>query len=168
MFQQNIFNVFSCCVKKPNTSKKNKKNKYNRFQDNKTLDEIIEGIQIPNYIYYIYKYETNNYYYVISNSCLGEMEIGKYKKKIMVEYVPVEDIDETNVCAICLEETKKDESIVKMSVCNHHYHEKCALATLNTKEECPLCRKNIQKDLEIIKNFKNKEYSCVSSEYSSG
>tara|TARA_B100000886_G_scaffold143268_1_gene97331 strand:+ start:1534 stop:1794 length:261 start_codon:yes stop_codon:yes gene_type:complete len=85
----------------------------------------------------------------------------------MVEYVPCEDIDETNICAICLEETKKDESIVKMSICNHHYHEKCALATLNTKEECPLCRKNIEKDLEIIKHFKNKEYSCSSSKYSS-
>ena len=164
MFQQNIFNVFRSCVKKPNTSKKNK----DRFQDNKSLEEIIEGIQIPNYIHYICKYETNNNYYVISNSCLGEMEIGKYMKKIMVEYVPREDIDETNICAICLEETKKDESIVKMSICNHHYHEKCALATLNTKEECPLCRKNIEKDLEIIKNFKNKEYSCSSSEYSIG
>ena len=163
MLNKDIFDLFSCCVKNPNTSKKNK----DRFHDNKSLEEIIEGIHIPNYIYYIYKYETNNYYYVISNSCYGEMEIGKYMKKIMVEYVPEECIDETNVCAICLEETKKNESIVKMSVCNHYYHEKCALATLNTKEECPLCRKNIEKDIEIIENFKHKQNSYSSSEYSS-
>jgi len=95
------------------------------------------------------------------------MDVNKYMKKIMVEYVPTECIDETNICAICLEETKKTESIVKMSVCNHHYHEKCALATLNTKEECPLCRKNIEKDLEIIENYKYKQSSYSSSEYSS-
>ena len=95
------------------------------------------------------------------------MEVKKYMKKIMVEYVPIECIDETNICSICLDETKKTESIVKMSVCNHQYHEKCALATLNVREECPLCRKNIEKDLEIIENYKHKQSSYSSSEYSS-
>ena len=35
----------------------------------------------------------------------------------------------------------KAKSTVKMSICNHHYHENVALETLNIKEECPLCRK---------------------------
>ena len=70
------------------------------------------------------------------------------------------NIFSTNICAICLENTKKNEEIVTMDLCNHQYHKNCAIETLDVKEECPLCRKRITWNVkQLIKHnnlFKKK------------
>ena len=157
-----MLRIFSSCLGK----KSEKICKPCRFKDNVTIEEILAGIDIPDYMMYSYKYETNNNYYVISTFCSNDKSIKKYSKKIMLNYVPVEEIDESNICPICLDETKKTECIVNMSVCKHQFHKNCAIKTLDAREECPLCRKNIDKDLEIIQDYKYKQSSYCSSDYS--
>ena len=151
--------------------KKKNYNTIDRFNDNYTTEEILSSLGEIQHCLFSCKYETNLNYYVISNMDIKEhsLDITKYKKKIMLKYVIKEDIDETNICAICLENTKKKEEIVTMDLCNHQYHKNCAIETLDVKEECPLCRKNIYDDLLTIQNYKNKNnscYSCDSSVYS--
>ena len=53
-----------------------------------------------------------------------------------------EQIEDTNdVCSICLQDMK----IVKITPCNHLYHEMCLRKWLNTctKTDCPLCSEKI-------------------------
>ena len=150
--------LHSCfCIKK---IRKERKNFPNRFIDNKTIEQILEESDIPDSIAYVYNYETNNYFYIVNNFNSSKLNITKYKKRIMLEYVPNDEINEQNICPICIEETLKNESIVKMNVCNHHYHKNCALACLENKEECAICRANINNDILMIHKQK-----CVDYDY---
>ena len=149
-------NLLSCFCRKQEPKKKKIKLPC-RFTDNKTIEEILEERNIPDYIAYSYNTETNNHFYVINNFSIGKLNITKYKKRIMLEHVIKDEIDEENICPICLEETLKKQSIVKMNVCNHHYHKNCALETLENKEECAVCRGNIDHDISMIRKHKCSE-----------
>ena len=47
--------------------------------------------------------------------------------------------DNNDVCSICLQDMK----IVKITPCNHLYHEMCLRKWLNIKTDCPLCSEKI-------------------------
>lgn len=60
------------------------------------------------------------------------------------------DIDSDDNCSICLEKLCS-EKCIKLS-CNHHIHVKCAIEWETSKysrtiEQCPLCRKKIDKNI---------------------
>lgn len=158
----------------PNNSKKKKKKsedyEYYRFHDNVELKDIIDNNYLSNMMYISY-HETKNNYYVISNISTFSLGTGPsvkmYKKRIMLQNVENEKIDESNYCPICLENNCKTEDIVKMNVCCHQFHKNCALSTLERKEECPICRSNVYDDIELIESYKNRrETYSVSSDSS--
>ena len=170
-----IFNIFGWFEKKQTKIKHDEA--YFRFNDSESLEEIIKNYDCYKGIPFITNYETKNKYYYITNFDsydLKKYKVTKFKKKIMLEYVDKEDIIEINqdnndeiCCSICYEEIKKTQNIVKMDVCNHQYHDNCALKTLNYKEECPVCRKNINDDIKFIQNEKEcLDNSSIESEES--
>lgn len=150
-----LLNLFGCCGKQ---RKIKQDDRYYRFNDSITIDEIIKGCDCRRELFKM-NYESKNNFYHISN--IVEFRITRYRKKIMLEYINKNDIVEINednneeiCCPICYEEIKKTQKIVKMEICNHQYHEVCALKTLEHKEECPVCRANIYSDLQCIENEK--------------
>ena len=156
-----FLNLFGCCGKQ---RKIKQDDRYYRFNDSITIDEIINNYEYYKGLPFIANYETKNNYYIITNFHsydLKKYKLTKYKKQIMLKYIDKEDIIEVNednneeiCCPICYEEIKKTQKIVKMDICNHQYHEVCALKTLEHKEECPVCRANIYSDLQCIENEK--------------
>jgi len=160
--------LFGSCLPQ-NIRKKNRDEyEYYRFHDNVELKDIINDNHLSNIIYISYR-ETKNNYYVISNISTFSLGTGPcvkmYKKRIMLQNVENEKIDESNCCPICLENICKSEEIVKMNVCCHQFHKNCALSTLEIKEECPICRSNVYDDIELIESYKNKKkvYSVSSN-----
>ena len=157
-----FLNLFGCCGKQ---RKIKQDDRYYRFNDSITIDEIIKECNCRGELF-VMNYESKNNFYHISNMCnfsKNKIDIVRYRKKIMLEYVNENDIVEINednneeiCCPICYEEIKKTQKIVKMDICNHQYHEDCALKTLEHKEECPVCRANIYSDLQRIKNEKER------------
>ena len=54
-------------------------------------------------------------------------------------------------CLICLEEISKNE-ISYITKCNHLYHKKCIIKSLNTSKEknkCPYCRQKLGNNILI-------------------
>jgi hypothetical protein len=159
--------LLGSCLSHNSKKKKREEYEYYRFHDNVELKDIIDNY-FSNNIIYIRYHETNNNYYVISNMSnflLGTgPSVKMFKKRIMLENVENEKIDESNCCPICLENICKTEKIVKMNVCCHQFHKNCALSTLERKEECPICRSNIYDDIELIEGYKNKNRRDTYSE----
>lgn len=163
-----MFRCFGKCSSKKKKILKQKKNEIiGRYYEELTEDEILDRIQIPKYIFFTSKFETNNYFYQVSN--FSTLTIEKYKKRMML--IPlkedeIEDINKDNgeqiCCPICCEEIKKNQNIVRLDVCNHQFHDLCAIDFLNHKEECPICRKNISSDIEVITKMKNKSENTYS------
>lgn len=54
-----------------------------------------------------------------------------------------------NQCAICTEGFKDEESVVKLPVCGHVYHNPCVENWLVTKANCPLCRADVHANLDV-------------------
>ena len=48
-------------------------------------------------------------------------------------------------CAICQEEMKEGEVVIKLPECGHAYHESCVLSWLQSQHTCPLCRQSMPK-----------------------
>ncbi|KAJ1564737.1 hypothetical protein HK096_006534, partial [Nowakowskiella sp. JEL0078] len=55
-----------------------------------------------------------------------------------------------NVCSICIEEFKESEVLKILPGCKHPFDVKCAKAWLSESIFCPLCRRNIRKELGIV------------------
>lgn len=165
---KNLRKLFCSCLPHNSKKKKRKDYEYYRFNDSLELKDIIDDFS--NNIMYIRYIETKNNYYVISNistySLGGYHSVKIYKKRIMLQNVEIEKIDESNCCPICLDNNCKKEKIVKMNVCCHQFHKKCALSVLEQKEECPICRSNIYDDIELIEGYKNKNRRDTYSESS--
>ena len=51
-------------------------------------------------------------------------------------------------CAVCTEEFKEEENMIKLPVCHHLFHRSCIESWLLTKAVCPLCRSNVHTNLE--------------------
>lgn len=160
--------LFCSCLPHNSKKKKRKDYEYYRFNDSLELKDIINDNHLSNIMYISY-HETKNNYYVISNISTFSLGTGPsvkmYKKRIMLQNVEIEKIDESNCCPICLENICKTEEIVKMNVCCHQFHKNCALSTLERKEECPICRRNVYDDIESIESYKNRKdaYSVSSN-----
>lgn len=165
---KNLRKLFCSCLPYNSKKKKVKDYEYYRFNDSVELKDIIDDFS--NNIIYISYHETKNNYYVISNISTFSLGTGPsvkmYKKRIMLQNVETEKIDESNCCPICLENICKTEEIVKMNICCHQFHKNCALSTLERKEECPICRRNVYDDIELIESYKNKNRRDTYSESS--
>jgi Ring finger domain len=59
----------------------------------------------------------------------------------------------SNTCAVCLEETKRNDKKLK---CKHVFHAKCIMKWFETSIECPQCRME-QDDDPIVVFRKNVE-----------
>ena len=54
------------------------------------------------------------------------------------DYIPLETIEESEECTICLDPLKED--VVKLNNCSHVFHMGCIAEWLIRKRQCPICR----------------------------
>ncbi|CAD8112053.1 unnamed protein product [Paramecium primaurelia] len=56
--------------------------------------------------------------------------------------VGVDEIKESEICSICLQEIN-ERKLIKILKCNHYFHDDCIKEWVLRKAECPTCRDNI-------------------------
>ncbi|CAD8209010.1 unnamed protein product [Paramecium pentaurelia] len=56
--------------------------------------------------------------------------------------VGVDEIKESEICSICLQEINEGK-LIKILKCNHYFHDDCIKEWVLRKAECPTCRDNI-------------------------
>ena len=63
------------------------------------------------------------------------------KNKYDFKIINFKNIQENNLCSICLEEYKKEDFIIKLN-CNHLFHKNCIdnAIKINDLTNCPYCR----------------------------
>jgi hypothetical protein len=89
----------------------------------------------------------------IRNSNRNSGSKNKQKKSNILEQLKVTKIDkkllhnDNKSCSICLQDFKNKESAIYLP-CFHLFHRKCIAKSLETKEECPLCKNNIKELIE--------------------
>ena len=86
-----------------------------------------------------------------------EFDEFQYKNRDKFEVTLIEED-----CPICLINYKV-ASILKRLPCGHIYHKKCIRDWLVNKDECPICKYDLKKEInvrkeELIKNFKDEEH----------
>ena len=57
------------------------------------------------------------------------------------------DNDNMESCSICFSNIKRKEEVCKLSLCGHTYHSKCIENWAKRKQNCPLCREEINFEL---------------------
>jgi hypothetical protein len=58
------------------------------------------------------------------------------------EFKEVDKKYTSETCSICLENFKEDDSVYKLK-CDHVYHKTCLDTWFKIKNNCPMCKKNI-------------------------
>ena len=106
----------------------------------------------------------NDCFYVISHTCNNNLTSKIYNKKLLYSSCKPDDTQE---CAICLDNIKKDAC--KIEGCNHMFHTKCLKKHIKMNDIacCPLCRGG--NDMYAISQMKTPEtysYNSSSSYYS--
>lgn len=93
---------------------------------------------------------------VLTTPCIDYERLCKRFKKPKVnmkrcfeKYEDVSEVEDVDVCCICLMEY--DNTTIQSKMCGHKFHNNCIKTwILNDKENCPLCKKSFQKDQVII------------------
>ena len=52
----------------------------------------------------------------------------------------------SHTCPVCTDSYAPDDTIIRLPICNHVFHESCALAWLTKHNTCPYCRKELPTD----------------------
>uniref|UniRef100_A0A7C8YFX6 RING-type E3 ubiquitin transferase n=1 Tax=Opuntia streptacantha TaxID=393608 RepID=A0A7C8YFX6_OPUST len=77
-----------------------------------------------------------------SSDMLKNKNKKKKKTKNREEESEEEEEEECSTCAVCLEEHRVGENVVKLP-CNHGFHSRCMLPWLPAHPLCPCCRVSI-------------------------
>lgn len=75
--------------------------------------------------------------------------------------------DETEICPVCHEKFKEtpNKAIYKTS-CGHKLHNDCLLVWHSQgKNNCPICRQDIDKDMSDVFSFKNKMLGRMTNDF---
>ena len=74
----------------------------------------------------------------------------KYK---LLNEIDINNININNECCICLSNIDNNKVILN---CNHFFHKNCILSWMDTRQNCPICRKDTKYILNL-KPEKNEE-----------
>jgi len=78
----------------------------------------------------------------LSNEEITALPRIKYSKALLKDEEKQEDNNE--VCAICLSDFEQNELLIKLTVCNHMFHEACLITWLTKNIFCPYCRRDVR------------------------
>ncbi|KAF5748895.1 E3 ubiquitin-protein ligase Praja-1 [Tripterygium wilfordii] len=65
--------------------------------------------------------------------------------KIVVDNLPMEELDEEAVCAVCKDDISREEKVKRLP-CKHYFHKDCILPWLGIRNTCPICRYELPTD----------------------
>ena len=112
-------------------------------------------IMVSTYEYPSFMLDTyDGYYFTIfsnqaSNSCMilcflySVIFFSERKENmIIIEMTSVKIENDDDVCSICLDKLKSEKEVVKTK-CDHIYHRDCLTVSINSSNNCPLCRRRI-------------------------
>ena len=71
------------------------------------------------------------------------------------------DEDQEKECAICKDDIEYGDPITRLKACNHYFHEECLVRWAKLQGWCPVCRTNIDEDLDLENNEGTDEDHCV-------
>jgi hypothetical protein len=95
------------------------------------------------------------------------LNLDTHQESSSLNIIPVSLIEQEDQCLICLEPTQETNKLFRMKdvllinsncECNGKFHINCLTHWINVSKICPICRKQLTINLELLRHFNSTYY----------
>jgi len=77
-------------------------------------------------------------------------------ERVKFKHNQAEGSDERTTCSICLVDFEENEEVIRLPICNHHFHQPCLKQWLHMQRVCPYCRADIKINQRLLREGNNR------------